>query len=78
MSHPTYDEALTSLRRIGAAHADTAGQIAGLCSSALQITCGALSPKLVYEGAMKRGLTAKEFSAMMSTDPRSVEELQWL
>ncbi|GAS94897.1 hypothetical protein MMAG44476_21822 [Mycolicibacterium mageritense DSM 44476 = CIP 104973] len=78
MSHPTYDEALTSLRRIGAAHADTAGQIAGLCSSTLQITCGALSPKLVYEGAMKRGLTVKEFATMMSTDPHAVSELQWL
>ena len=78
MSHPTYDEALALLRRIGAAHADIAGQIAGLCSSALQITCGARSPKLVYEGAMKQGLTAAQFAKMMSTDPRAVEELQWL
>lgn len=78
MSHPSYDEALASLRRIGAAHADDAGQIAGLCSSTLQIACGAVSPKLVFEGAMKKGLTAKQFAALMSTDPLAVAELQWL
>jgi hypothetical protein len=78
MSHPTFDEALASARRVGAAHTDTAGQIAGLCSSVLQLTCGALSPKLVYSGAMKQGLSVAQFSQMMSTEPHAVEQLQWL
>ncbi len=78
MVQPSFDEALALLRRVGAAHADTAGQLAGLCSSVLRLTCGALSPRLVYEGAMKRGLTASQLSDMMSSDPSAVEALQWL
>lgn len=73
-----YEDALAESRRVGAAHADDAGQIAGLCESAVQAVCGAVSPKLVYEGAMKKGLSAKEFGRLLGSDPRAIEALQWL
>jgi hypothetical protein len=78
MSVPSYEEALAEARRVGAANVGDAGQIAGLCASVLQTVCGAVSPKLVYEGAMKKRLSGQEFGRLMGTDPRSIEELQWL
>ena len=39
---------------------------------------GALAPSLVFQGAMKRALTPTQFSQLLATDPRAVEELMWI
>lgn len=76
MRFPTYEQALAAARRVGAAHADDAGQIAGLCDSTVQILCGAVAPRLVYDGAIKKGLTAVEFSRLLADDCAAIEALQ--
>ncbi|WP_301123989.1 hypothetical protein [Mycolicibacterium fortuitum] len=74
MRFPTYEQALAAARRVGAAHADDAGQIAGLCDSTVQILCGAVAPRLVYDAAMKKGLS--EFSRLLADDCAAIEALQ--
>lgn len=78
MRYPTYDEALANARKVGAARSDDAGQIASLCNTVVQTACGAVAPRLVYEGAMKRGLTSQEFGRLMGSDPGAVAALQWV
>jgi len=73
-----YEDALARARKVGAAQADEAGVIALLCDSVLQILVGAASPKLVYEGAMRCGLTGVELNALCLTDPAKVHDLMWL
>lgn len=75
---PTYQDALAELKSKGAAHASDAAVIAGLCDGSLQIVCGAVSPRLVFDGAMKKGLTSAEFGRLMSTDALAIADLQWL
>lgn len=78
MPNPTYQQALADARRVGAARADDAGQIALLCETAVQSVCGAVAPRLVYEGAMKRGLSGKDFGRLLGNDPQEIERLQWV
>ena len=75
---PTYEDALAELKAKGAAHASEAAVIAGLCDGPLQTVCGAVSPKLVFDGAMKKGLSVAEFSGLMSSDSSAIADLMWL
>ena len=72
-----YEATLHAARKVGASKANDAQQIALLCENVLQRTCGAVSPSLVFEGAMKKNLTATQFSKMMADDPQGVEDLMW-
>jgi predicted double-glycine peptidase len=50
--------------------------LAAICQS-IQFSCGAVSSQLVFEGAQKKGLTAKQLMEMAHKHPQQVEELQW-
>lgn len=76
-STPDYKTTLAAARKAGASHADDAGQIALLCATTVQHTVGAVSPSLVFEGAMKKKLTASAFARLIGRDPRAVEALMW-
>jgi hypothetical protein len=73
----TYDDALAELDALGAARASDPAIMAGFCDSALQIAVGAVSPRLVWEGAQSRGMTALELAALCGTDPGAVADLMW-
>lgn len=73
----TYTHALERLRRQGAAHADDQAVMAGFCEGTLQLLVGAVSPKLVWEGATKKGLTASELLHLCD-DPLAVADLMWI
>ena len=72
----TYDDALAELKTRGASRASDAAIMAGFCDSALQITVGAVSPRLVWEGAQSRGMTALELVALCA-NPVAVGDLMW-
>jgi hypothetical protein len=72
-----YDEALARYRRDGASKADDAALMAAFCEHDLQLLVGAVSPKLVWSGAQKHGLTALQLTKM-TTGPMAVSDLQWL
>jgi len=72
----TYEEFLKSGKKAGAAHCSETELLAWICSG-LQLTCGAVSPKLVFEGARKKGLTAIDIAKLVHDSPLEIEELMW-
>ncbi|MDQ0809790.1 hypothetical protein QFZ63_001504 [Streptomyces sp. B3I7] len=73
-----YAAALKACRAKGAVHAPNDALMAGLCQDVVQILVGAVSPQLVWEGAMKKGLTAKQLLSLCHTDYVAVDDLQWI
>lgn len=73
----TYEQALKQGRTAGASCATDAQAMALFLDSSIQLLCGAVSPKLVWEGAQKRGLSFRELGALAHTDPATIEELMW-
>jgi hypothetical protein len=50
----------------------------GAFAEAMQILVGAFSPQLVWEGAVKAGLTARRLAALCnSRNLRAIDNLQW-
>lgn len=73
----TYREALAAAKKIGASRATDPHLMALFCAGPLQTLVGAVSPKLVWEGAQKRGLSTKDLAALCNTDVFAVSDLQW-
>jgi hypothetical protein len=73
----TYEDALAKAETVGAAHADDAGLMALFCENNLQIVVGAVAPKLVWEGAQRKGMTARDLARLAGKDPIAVGELMW-
>lgn len=73
-----FDAALERYQRVGASRAADDELMAAFCKHTLQRIVGAVSPKLVWEGARKRGMTTKELAAMAATDVMGVSDLQWI
>jgi hypothetical protein len=73
-----YAAALATYRTKGAAHAPDEALMAGLCQNTIQTLVGAVHPQYVWEGAMKKGLTAKQLLHLCNTDIFAVDDLQWL
>lgn len=74
----TYEAALTEANQVGSSHASDAGLMAQLCDSSLQLLVGAASPKLVWEGAQKKGMSAADLMALANSNPLAVHDLMWI
>ncbi|MEV0237516.1 hypothetical protein [Nonomuraea sp. NPDC050786] len=74
----TYQEALDECDRIGAKNASDPALMASFCRGSIQILVGAASPRLVWEGAMKQGMTSRELAKLANKNPDAVHELMWL
>lgn len=72
-----YSNALARGRKKGAGAAPRPEILAMFCESNLQTLVGAVSPELVWRGAMARGLSFLEFGRLCGKDVRAVDELQW-
>ncbi|MFI0901804.1 hypothetical protein [Streptomyces sp. NPDC020983] len=73
----TYEEALAAAKKAGTARADDAPLMASFCAGPLQTLVGAVAPKLVWEGAQRKGMTTAELAALCNADPAAVSELMW-
>jgi hypothetical protein len=73
----TYEQAKAAGRKAGAAHATDPELMAMFCESSLQILVGAVSPKLVWEGAQAKGLTTRDLAKLAHEGWRGVDDLQW-
>jgi hypothetical protein len=74
----TYAEALaapTARDGKGWAHADETSVLAA-AAQALQYRHPGMSPKLIFEGAQKKGLTASQL-LKLGDDWRALDELMW-
>ena len=73
-----YATALIAYSEAGAASATDAQLMAGFCEDTMQLLVGAFSPRLVWEGAQKAGLTALELHKLCAEkDLSALDNLQW-
>jgi hypothetical protein len=72
-----YQEAVKRGRKTGASNAATAEVLALFCYGPLQTLVGAVSPELMWAGAMAKQLTVLEFGRLCA-NPMKAAELQWL
>jgi hypothetical protein len=74
-----YAQALVDGEKAGAANCTDAQLMAGFCESIMPILVGAFSPRLVWEGAQKRGMTTLELNKLCADkDLRAIDDLQWI
>lgn len=74
----TYEAALERAEAQGISQCDDAAAVAAFCKTNLPLIVGAVSPKLVWQGAQVKGLTLLELGRLAGSDPMEVEALQWL
>lgn len=74
----TWDQALTEATERGVHKCSAPALMASVLDASLPFTVGAVSPRLVWEGAQKSGLTTKQVLRMAVDDVMAVEALQWL
>lgn len=73
-----YATALIAYGKAGAANATDAQVMAGFCEDTMQLLVGAFSPRLVWEGAQKAGMTALELHNLCADkNLRALDDLQW-
>lgn len=74
----TYEAALARAKRDGISHCDDVALMASFLSGSAQTLIGAVSPKLVWEGAQAKGMTTKELTQLIHLDPLQAAELMWV
>jgi hypothetical protein len=74
----TYEQALAEAKRKGVGKCSDAAAMAAFCDANLQTVVGAVSPRLVWEGAMLKGLTFQQLAHLASRDKMAVSDLQWM
>lgn len=74
----TYDQALATAKQDSICKTNDPALMAAFCHGPLQIIVGAVSPRLVWEGAQKQGLTTTQLAALAYGNPNAVSNLQWL
>lgn len=73
-----YATALIAHDKAGSANATDIQLMAAFCEDVMQILVGAFSPRLVWEGAQKAGLTTLQLNALCAKkDLRALDDLQW-
>lgn len=74
----TYEEALAEYKERGASRCSDAAAMAAYCENTIHYTVGAVSGRLVWEGAMKQNMTHMELATLSVKDPMEVSDLMWL
>lgn len=74
----TYEQSLTDGQKAGASKATDAQAMAMFLESCAQLLLGAVSARLIWQGAQTKGLTGLELATMISKDPGSARDLMWL
>ncbi len=64
-------------KKLGASRADDAAAMAAFCANDLQRLVGAVSPRLVWEGAQKSNMATRELVALCK-NPMKVQALMWI
>jgi hypothetical protein len=74
----TYEAALKRAKDQGVGRCDDAALMASFCKHNLQTLVGAVSPKLVWQGAQTKELTTKQLAAMANRGWQEIDDLQWI
>jgi hypothetical protein len=73
-----YAVALKEGKKTGASRATDAQAMAMFLDASAQVLLGAVAPKLIWEGAVARGLTFKELAMLVQKDPDAARNLMWV
>lgn len=73
----TWEQALAEAEQRGLRRCSEPAKMAVFCDAAMHYTVGAVSPQMVWEGAMRQGMTLKELSRLAVDDPIACAELMW-
>ena len=73
-----YENTLKAAKAVGASRANNEEMLALFCAGPLQTLCGAVSPKLVFQGAQAKNLTYSELASLAATDAMAVADLMWV
>lgn len=74
----TWEQALAEAKERGVSKCSNPALMASFCDGPLQILVGAVAPQLVWEGAQKKGLAARDLLHLCRTDVMAVSDLMWL
>ena len=73
-----FAEALISGDKLGAVQQSDAQAMAYFCEHIMPMLVGAFSPRLVWEGAQKAGMTTLQLNALCAEkDLQAIDDLQW-
>jgi hypothetical protein len=73
----TFEEALAEAKREGLSRCSDAAAMAAFCKDTIQIILGAVSGKLIWEGAQRKHMTYLELAHLCQRDPHAATELMW-
>ncbi|NUS82700.1 MAG: hypothetical protein HOY75_08100 [Streptomyces sp.] len=73
----TWEQALAEAEQRGVRHCSQPAQMAVFCEAAMHHTVGAVSPRLIWEGAMRQGMTLTNLGRLAVDDPIACSELMW-
>jgi hypothetical protein len=71
-----YASELAAGQKAGAARASDR-ELLAMVASVAQVALGGVSPKLIFDGAEREGLTGQQLAVLLITDPGRAEALQW-
>ena len=74
----TWEQALAEAKEKGVGRCSDQAAMAAFCNVNIQYIVGAVSGQLIWEGAMRKGLTFKELGRLANRDPLACSELMWL
>lgn len=73
-----FAKALISGSKVGAVDQTDSQAMAWYCEDVMQIMVGAFSPRLVWEGAQKAGMTTMQLNRLCAKkNLRAIDDLQW-
>jgi len=73
-----FAKALIGAEKAGAVDSTDAQSMAFYCENIMQTLVGAFSPRLVWEGAQKAGLTTLQLNKLcVKKNLRALDDLQW-
>jgi len=72
-----YQATLKAAKKKGTANCND-NELLALWLQNIQFLCGAVSHELVYQGAIKKGLTYREVKKLANENPQAIEDLMWV
>lgn len=74
----TWEQALTEAKTKGVGRCSDHAAMAAYCDANITYIVGAVSGQLIWEGAMRKGMTFLELGRLAGRDPIACAELMWV
>jgi hypothetical protein len=74
----TWEQALAEAKEKGVGRCSDHAAMAAFCDANITYIVGAVSGQLIWEGAMRKGMTFRELGRLAGEDPIACSELMWV